>query len=183
MAQSVEQARELARQKHAGMHLFDANRTGMFEHVSQVASLVQELGGSTEMVAAAWLHDIVEDTDVTLAQVKDWFGEEVAILVDGLTDPEEFEAMPLEERKQLQAERVRTLPDDVKRIKLCDQLSNVRRIVLKPPTDWSAEKQWVYVQGAHKIAMHCSGLWPVADDWFQAAYAEAMKKYHPVENH
>lgn len=183
MPQLIERARELAARKHAGTHLFDANRTGMFEHVSQVAGLVQELGGSTEMVAAAWLHDIVEDTDVTLAQVKDGFGAEVATLVDGLTDPEEFEAMPLKERKQLQAERVKTLPDNVKRIKLCDQLSNVRRIIEKPPTDWSAEKQWVYVQGAYKIAQQCAGLWPVADDRFQAAYTEAVKKYHPAENH
>ncbi len=183
MPQLIERARDLAREKHAGVHLFDEGRTGMFEHISQVADFVQELGGSSEMITAAWLHDIVEDTDVTLEQVREQFGMEVANLVEGLTDPEHFEALPLEQRKQLQAERLATLPDDVRRIKICDQLSNVQRIVSKPPLDWSADEQWTYIQGARKLALECKGLWPTADGWFNTAYVEAASKYRPDENH
>jgi len=58
------------------------------------------------MITAAWLHDIVEDTDVSMQQVRELFGEDTALLVEGLTDPEEFSDMPLAERKQLQADRI-----------------------------------------------------------------------------
>lgn len=44
--------------------------------------------GSREVIPAAWLHDIVEDTDVSMQQVRELFGEDTALLVEGLTDPE-----------------------------------------------------------------------------------------------
>lgn len=177
MEQIVERARELADAKHGGMHIPDKALTPMMEHISEVATLVESHGGSSEMIAAAWLHDVVEDTDVTLEQVGEWFGPSVRSLVDGLTDPEGFAAKPLEERKRLQAERIRGLSDDVKRIKLCDQLSNVRRVLDRPPDDWSAEKQFTYIQGARNIVMECRGLWPALDEQFNAAYATAQRRY------
>ena len=108
----IKRARDLARTKHATMHLQDAGRSPMFEHVSQVAGFVEQQGGSAQMIAAAWLHDIVEDTDVTLEQIEEWCGSTVRDLVDCLTDPDDYEAKPLEERKQLQANRISTLSDD-----------------------------------------------------------------------
>lgn len=180
MESTIERARELAIEKHGGMHLYDAARTPMLEHVTEVAALVEAQGGSSEMIAAAWLHDVVEDTDVTLEQVGAWFGPTVRALVDGLTDPEEFAARPLAERKQLQAERIRSLSHDVKRIKLCDQLSNVERVLARPPSDWSPEKQFTYVEGARKIVLECRGLWPALDERFEAAYATARRRYARV---
>lgn len=173
----IEKARELARTKHADLHLHDQGRSPMFEHISEVAGLVADQGGSDEMIAAAWLHDIVEDTDVTLEQVEEWFGSEVRNLVDGLTDPVHFAGMPLIERKELQARRIRELSDEVKRIKLCDQLSNVQRVLNKPPADWTEEKQFTYIEGARKIVQECRGLWPALDDRFDAAYDAARERY------
>ena len=177
MANIVERARDLARVKHASFHLFDEGRSPMFEHISEVAELVSSQGGSPEMIAAAYLHDIVEDTDVTLQQVEELFGSAVRALVDGLTDPERFEPMPLQQRKALQAERIRGLPDEVKRIKLCDQLSNVGRVLAKPPTDWSLATQWEYIAGARQIVLECRGLWPQLDARFDEAYARAQEKF------
>lgn len=114
---------------------------------------------------------------MTLDQVGERFGPSVRALVDGLTDPEDFAAKPLEERKRLQAERIRDLSEDVKRIKLCDQLSNVRRVLDRPPHDWSAEEQFTYIQGAHKIVLECRGLWPALDEQFEAAYATVQRRY------
>ena len=173
----IEKARELAKTMHADLHLHDQGRSPMFEHISEVAGLVADQGGSDEMIAAAWLHDIVEDTDVTLEQVEEWFGSEVRNLVDGLTDPVHFAGMPLIERKELQARRIRELSDEVKRIKLCDQLSNVQRVLNKPPADWTGEKQFTYIEGARKIVQECRGLWPALDDRFDAAYDAARERY------
>lgn len=177
MESMIKVARELAREKHASIYLPDEAQTSMFEHISEVAELVERAGGTDEMIAAAWLHDTVEDTDVTLGQIKELFGTEVRRLVDGLTDPADFERKPLKERKQLQADRIRNLDDDVKRIKLCDQLSNVRRVTNRPPLDWSEEKQWTYIQGARKITLECRGLWPDLDAEFDIAYEAARQKF------
>lgn len=180
MDQITELARALASEKHGGMHLHDAARSPMLEHISEVAALVEAQGGSSEMIAAAWLHDVVEDTDVTLEQVGELFGPTVRALVDGLTDPADFAGMPLQDRKQLQAERIRNLSEDIKRIKLCDQLSNVERVLTKPPADWSAEKQFTYIEGARRIVLECRGLWPALDERFDAAYATARRRYARV---
>lgn len=172
----VENARKLARAEHVGAHLFDEARTPIFEHITEVAALVASGGGSQEMIAAAWLHDIVEDTPVTLTDIGERFGSAVREMVDGLTDPEPFAALPLERRKQAQADRIRGLGDDVKRIKLCDQLSNARRVLERPPTDWDEAQQWAYVAGARKIVDECRGLWPALEERFDAVYAAAAVK-------
>jgi len=177
MESVIERARELARTKHAAGHLFDESRSPMFDHISEVASLVEEQGGTDEMIAAAWLHDVVEDTDVTLEQVGEWFGSTVRELVDGLTDPDEFASMPLELRKRAQAERIRHLSDGVKRIKLCDQLSNARRVLDKPPVDWAEDLQWTQIEGARAITLECRGLWPALDERFDAVYAAARLRF------
>jgi len=55
-------------------------------HPQRVAAIVEKHGGTDEMVAAAWLHDTVEDTDVTLGLITKMFGDEIASIVEGLTD-------------------------------------------------------------------------------------------------
>ena len=55
-------------------------------HPARVASIVMRHGGTDEMVAAAWLHDTVEDTDVTPILITKMFGVDVADIVEGLTD-------------------------------------------------------------------------------------------------
>jgi (p)ppGpp synthase/HD superfamily hydrolase len=55
-------------------------------HPARVASIVTQHGGTDEMVAAAWLHDTVEDTDVSPDLILDMFGGKVADIVEGLTD-------------------------------------------------------------------------------------------------
>lgn len=177
MPNIIEKARALAEQKHGSEYIPGEARTPMLEHVTEVVELVLQYGGTDAMVAAAWLHDVVEDTDVTLEQVGEWFGSEVQALVDGLTDPPDFEAMPLKDRKQLQADRIRSLDEQVRLVKLCDQLSNVRRVLQRPPNDWSAETQWVYVQGARKIIMHCRNISKELDEQFDLAFATAQNRY------
>jgi (p)ppGpp synthase/HD superfamily hydrolase len=55
-------------------------------HPARVASIVTRHGGTDEMIAAAWLHDTVEDTDVSPDLILDMFGGKVADIVEGLTD-------------------------------------------------------------------------------------------------
>ena len=109
--------------------------------------------------------------------VGEQFGAEVRALVDGLTDPPHFAAMPLEQRKQLQADRLSGFDDQVKLIKLCDQLSNIRRVLARPPYDWTEDKQWTYIQGAKKITDHCRIISAALDEQFQLAFTAAQRRY------
>ncbi len=180
MSDVIQKAKQLATERHAHLTLYNAARTPAIIHISEVANWVDEQGGSEDMVAAAWLHDIVEDTDVTLPEIRNWFGEEIAGLVDGLTDPPHFAALPLPIRKAYQAERLKEKKEDVKRIKICDQLSNVRRVVNDPPVDWDAATNLQYIEGAREVTNICRGLCPPLDQLFDAVYEQGCVKYGKI---
>lgn len=55
-------------------------------HPIRVAGIVDKFGGTDDMISAAYLHDVVEDTGVSIADIIDMFGKDVAVIVDGLTD-------------------------------------------------------------------------------------------------
>ena len=55
-------------------------------HPARVAKTVAKFGGTDEMIAAAYLHDVAEDTSVSIVDIQDMFGTDVALIVDGLTD-------------------------------------------------------------------------------------------------
>jgi len=177
MSEVIQKAKNLATEKHAHLHLHDAEKTPVIDHISEVASLVERNGGTEDMIVAAWLHDIVEDTDITLKDIEDLFGANVALLVDGLTDPAHFESLPLNIRKPLQAERIKEKNDQIKRIKICDQLSNVARLVNNPPQDWGYETMSLYVHGARAVTDACRGVCVELDELFDEVYRQACAKY------
>ncbi len=146
-------------------------------HLAEVSSYVIDEGVSESVVAAAWLHDVVEDTEVTLDMIGREFGEPVRCLVAGLTDPKDFSALPLEKRKPRQAKRLATLTDDVKIIKLADQISNLKSVIFDPPLDWDSEKCLRYIQGATSVANVCQGLSKRLDDLVLTYRNVAAEKY------
>ncbi len=100
-------------------------------HPVAVAGLLRDLGGSSAMVAAGFLHDVVEDTDVTLEEIQDHFGQEVRHLVEGVTKLSKFKFSSKTER---QAESFRrmflAMAQDIRVIvvKLADRLHNMRTL-------------------------------------------------------
>ena len=100
----IEKAYDLANTAHKGV----CRRSGepYICHPLAVARLVLDLGMDTESIAAALLHDVVEDTPTTLADLTDAFGEEVALLVDGVTKLTKIQFSNIEE---LQAENLRKM--------------------------------------------------------------------------
>ena len=123
----IEKAYNLANEAHKGV----CRRSGepYICHPLAVARLVLDLGMDTESIAAALLHDVVEDTPTTLDDLKAAFGEEVALLVDGVTKLTKIQFSNIEE---LQAENLRKMLLAMSRdvrvmiIKLCDRLHNMR---------------------------------------------------------
>ena len=123
----IQKAYELANNAHNGV----CRRSGepYICHPLAVARLVLDLGMDSESIAAALLHDVVEDTPTTLDDLTAQFGSEVAQMVDGVTKLTKIQFSNIEE---LQAENLRKMLLAMSRdvrvmiIKLCDRLHNMR---------------------------------------------------------
>lgn len=102
-------------------------------HPFRVASQVQGYGGDRAMVAAALLHDVVEDTQVSVSDIRHHFGSDVAQLVDELTDVSRPSDGNRAERKALDLAHTATASPRAKTIKLADLFDNTADIVRHDP--------------------------------------------------
>lgn len=175
MSELVERAKAFAAKAHEGQTRFNKDKTPLVVHLEEVVSLVRESGGSNEELAAAWLHDVIEDTPVLFMDVAKNFGDKIANIVFGLTDPSGFSGLHTLERKTAQAERVRFLSDSVKRVKIADQTSNVRSVTTDPPVKWDTQKCLDYIEGARKIIFECQDVSEFLFGKFCEAYWAAIK--------
>ena len=103
-------------------------------HTVDVASLVASFDGTEEMIAAAHLHDVVEDTAVEVSDIREVFGAEVAELVDWLTDRSRPEDGNRAVRKAIDRDRLGEAPAEAQTIKCCDLISNTSSIVEHDPS-------------------------------------------------
>jgi len=110
-------------------------------HPIAVSEIVKTVAHTDEMVAAALLHDVVEDTDVTLDQIKTKFGSKVAELVGWLTDISRPEDGNRKTRKTLDREHSAEAPADAQTIKLADLIHNTKSIEKHDPHFWKVYKQ------------------------------------------
>ncbi len=170
-------ARRFAREAHKAIIIttVSGDVRPQIEHLQEVADLVWTSGGNDIEIAAAWLHDSVEDTSVNLDDIENNFGKEVAEIVHGLTDSAELKGLSNAERKPKQAKRVKNESESVKRIKIADQTSNVRFVTTDPKPTWSFSENRDYVLGAKMIADECRGISPVLDHLFDSEYKKAAK--------
>ena len=103
-------------------------------HPAEVASIVASVPGATpDMVAAAWLHDVVEDTGCTFTDVHMAFGIDIATLVGWLTDVSKPEDGNRAKRKAMDREHTAQAPAEAQTIKLADLISNSRSIMQHDP--------------------------------------------------
>ena len=126
----VERARVFATAAHAAVGQV---RKYTFEpyivHPAEVAKIVRDAGGSETMIAAAWLHDTVEDTGVTIETIRAEFGVEVAELVGWLTDVSRPEHGNRAHRKALDRAHSAAAPAEAQTVKLADLIANTRSIM------------------------------------------------------
>jgi len=122
----VRAALERARSDHAGQVRNGAGGMPYIEHPVTVAARLDEQGYREEVLAAALLHDVVEDSETTLDDLREPFGEEVTGLVGALTDDESIEEY--RERKAEHRERVAAAGPDAHAIYAADKLTNSRTL-------------------------------------------------------
>lgn len=105
-----------------------------FVHPAEVARIVASVPGSTpDMVAAAWLHDVVEDTGCTFTDIHMAFGIDIATLVGWLTDVSQPHDGNRAHRKAIDREHTAQAPAEAQTVKVCDLLSNTKSIVAHDP--------------------------------------------------
>lgn len=170
----ITKAKEFAEVAHKDHVRNDDAKTPYIFHLKEVVELIKESGGSDQEIAAGWLHDTVEDTQTTIEDIYKEFGDEIGVIVEGVTDLSEWLSLPLGERKAKQAERVAKESDSIKRVKLADQTSNVR-IVGLANDHFTMDQKFIYIDSAKKIAEACKGLSPYLDKIFAERYEAAHK--------
>jgi (p)ppGpp synthase/HD superfamily hydrolase len=97
-------------------------------HPREVAEIVRAYGGDTIQIQAALLHDVVEDTSITVEFIADMFGKEVATMVDWLTDVSNPYDGNRDTRKAMDREHLSRAPRDAQFVKVADMISNSKSI-------------------------------------------------------
>ena len=153
----IDRAYHLADDSHSGQKRLSGD--SYISHPVAVACILVELGMDSESIAAGLLHDVVEDTPITLEQISRGFGEDIAKLINGVT---KLGRIPYSSREEQQAENIRkmliAMAEDIRVIiiKLADRLHNMRTgRFWKPQTqrDKALENMEVYAPIAHRLGI------------------------------
>ncbi len=155
--EKITQAYKVAEKAHEGQ--LRTSGDPYITHPLAVASILLDYCMDTDTICAALLHDTVEDTDVTLDELRKKFGEDVALMVDGVT---KIGLVPLVSKEEQQAEDTRkilmAMSKDIRVIiiKLADRLHNMRTLAARPPEKQrktSLETMNFYAPIAHRLGM------------------------------
>lgn len=126
----VEKARVFATAAHAAVaQMRKYTYEPYIVHPADVVSIVSTVPHTDAMLAAAWLHDVVEDTGVTNETIRAEFGEEVADLVGWLTDVSRPEQGNRSTRKAIDRAHTAMAPAEAQTVKLADLISNTKSIM------------------------------------------------------
>ena len=155
--EKITQAYKVAEKAHEGQ--LRTSGDPYITHPLAVSSILLDYCMDTDTICAALLHDTVEDTDVTLDELRKKFGEDVALMVDGVT---KIGLVPLVSKEEQQAENIRkilmAMSKDIRVIiiKLADRLHNMRTLAARPPEKQrktSLETMNFYAPIAHRLGM------------------------------
>src|SRR6201996_5461174 len=170
---------EVGHRAHEGQRR--ASGESYIEHPLAVAGVLAELEMDRETIAAALLHDVVEDTSVTNEQVALEFGDEIARLVEGVT---KLTRIPYQSKEDAQVENLRKMFMAMARdirviiIKLADRLHNMRTLASLPPAkriSIARETLDIYAPIAHRLGIW-KIKWEIEDDCLRYLDPEAYRE-------
>ena len=164
-------AAHFSAQKHSTQRRKDENASPYINHPISVALAIAQIGGvdDPEILAAALLHDTLEDTETTPEELEDEFGKKVCEYVLDVTDDK---TLPKDERKRRQIEHAKKISKGAALIKLGDKISNVTDVINNPPEDWDINRRKEYLDWAEKVIENC----PKVNDRMENKFQEIIKQ-------
>jgi guanosine-3',5'-bis(diphosphate) 3'-pyrophosphohydrolase len=149
-------ATSFAAEKHRDQRRKGASASPYINHPIAVANTLANEGGvqDVDVLCAALLHDTIEDTETTEAELRAEFGAIVARIVAEVTDDKSLEK---QERKRLQIEHAKALSPKAKLVKLADKICNLRDILESPP-DWGIDRKRQYFEWAADVVAGLRGV-------------------------
>src|SRR5271165_1506834 len=158
-----------AAEKHRNQRRKDKDASPYINHPIALADVLANEGGveDVEVLAAAILHDTIEDTETTEDELRREFGDAIADTVLAVTDDKTLEKA---ERKRLQIEHAAALTPAAKLVKLADKICNVRDVAHNPPDRWPLERRQAYFDWAKAVIDGLRGVHPALERVFDEAY-------------
>src|ERR1700677_3347814 len=139
----VLRAAAFAAAKHRDQRRKDKGSSPYINHPIGIAEVLTDIGAirSSIVIAAALLHDTLEDTQTSLVELERNFGPKIAAIVREGTDDKR---LPKAKRKALQVEHAAQLSKSAKLVKLADKICNVQDVLWSPPKEWSISRRQDY---------------------------------------
>ena len=164
-------AAHFSAQKHSTQRRKDEDASPYINHPISVALAIAQIGGvdDPEILAAALLHDTLEDTKTEPEDLEAEFGKKVCEYVLDVTDDK---TLPKDERKRRQIEHAKKISKGAALIKLGDKISNVTDVTNNPPADWDINRRKQYLDWAEKVIENC----PKVNDRMENKFQEIIKQ-------
>ena len=159
-----------AADKHRTQRRKDPEASPYINHPIALARVLSVEGRvrDVKVLAAAVLHDTLEDTKTTYEELHERFGPVIAGIVREVTDDKTL--LPAE-RKRLQIEHASELSHRARLVKLADKISNLRDLTLNAPSEWSLQRRRDYFDWAKKVIDKVRGTHKKLERAFDDAYA------------
>lgn len=149
MSDLISSAEQFARARHEGQFRKGKSKEPYTIHLEEVATLAKNWGAQENAIAAAWLHDTVEDCPPTsLDEIEALFSKDVASIVAELTDNKSLSKVG---RKQKQIDDAPKKSNHASLVILADKTSNIFAMVYSPPTYWPLGRRLEYVGWANEV--------------------------------
>lgn len=156
-------ALEFAAFKHRLQRRKGYQRLPYINHPIAVAGILKRFGETDpELLSAALLHDVLEDTDSSEKEIRIQFGDHITNMVMEVTDDM---SLLSRERKTLQVKHAAGLSEGAKKIKIADKTANTLDIY-NHPLSWSAARKKRYIQWARDVVKECKGVNKALEDNF-----------------
>lgn len=163
-------AAAFAAQRHRQQRRRDADASPYINHPIALADVLANEGGIDDPVVlcAALLHDTLEDTDTTAAELEAAFGARIAAVVAEVSDDR---SLAKAERKRLQIEHAAHATREAQLVKLADKICNLRDLLTAPPQAWPVERKREYFAWSAQVIAGVRGVHPGLEQVFDGLLA------------
>ena len=184
----VMKALEFALHRHRNQFRKGAEKIPYINHPIQVANLLVNDGGENDpvLIAAAILHDVIEDTvdnatdkQELINEMSEIFIKEIISVTLEVTDDKTLEKKV---RKQLQVDDANHKSVRAKKLKIADKIMNVRDITNNPPSDWTIERIIEYLDWSEKVVAGLRGVNIQLENLFDESLEIGRSKYQLINN-